>query len=180
MLESNLETKALPKSSKNKTEANILQIKDASMSSQYIPASHDFVVYVLKRKFSKRVKRLYQCLCNTTTNPKSNQSKHYYDDESDTTPNKDMVNINSESQYKTICNLINNGKLGDVPSSLFSSGCSTRTPCFKIFCSISKFYAHLRIHLNDKPFQCPIPGCTMRFTQKGNMFQHLERIHLVF
>ena len=36
-------------------------------------------------------------------------------------------------------------------------------PCMKVFKSIDKLYAHLLVHTNDYPYECPIDGCKKRF-----------------
>lgn len=85
-----------------------------------------------------------------------------------------MSNFNRE--YKQISKLIEEGEFGEVPSHLFSS--EGRVPCDKLFSSLGKFFAHLRIHTNEKPFVCPVLKCGMGFNQKGNMKLHYERVHL--
>ena len=35
--------------------------------------------------------------------------------------------------------------------------------CLKTFTSLEKFYSHLRVHTNEKPFPCSIKGCNMSF-----------------
>ena len=64
-------------------------------------------------------------------------------------------------QYETINKLVSKGLLGDLSTSLFDK--VNRKPCNKVFCSLSKFYAHLRVHSNEKPFVCPFDGCSLTF-----------------
>lgn len=88
-----------------------------------------------------------------------------------------------ETSYETIEQIIRNGMLEDLPLSLF--GASTdeddapqeNNQCMKVFTSLSKLYAHLRIHTKEKPFVCPHPGCEMTFNQKGNLKQHFALAH---
>lgn len=62
--------------------------------------------------------------------------------------------------------LIANNKVPGLPLELFQKDYEA---CGKVFSSLSKFYAHVRIHCNEKPFKCPIPLCGLSFNQKGNM-----------
>ena len=61
-----------------------------------------------------------------------------------------------------------------LPERLFADNRST---CCKIFPSVSKFFSHLRIHSNEMPFVCPIASCRYSFHQKGNLQQHMDRVH---
>ena len=70
------------------------------------------------------------------------------------------------NEYAVIKRLIEDGQLADAPVNLFADG---RHSCNKVFSSLSKFYAHLRIHCNEKPFTCPVAGCGLGFSQKGNL-----------
>ncbi|KAI9101217.1 hypothetical protein DFS34DRAFT_578440, partial [Phlyctochytrium arcticum] len=36
---------------------------------------------------------------------------------------------------------------------------------------------HVKIHSGEKPFSCPLPGCTSRFSRHDNMLQHY-RAHM--
>ena len=40
---------------------NLLYIKDSDLTTQFIPSCQDFIVYIMKKKTTMRVKRLYQC-----------------------------------------------------------------------------------------------------------------------
>ena len=50
--------------------------------------------------------------------------------------------------------------------------------CEKVFTTKEKLFAHLRVHTNEKPFQCHVKGCNMTFSQKGNLKQHVIRMHM--
>ena len=83
-----------------------------------------------------------------------------------------------KNEYEVIKRLIEEHQLTDVPVNLFADERRTST-CNKVFSSVSKFFAHLRIHCNEKPYMCPVAGCGLGFSQKGNLRQHLERVHLI-
>jgi hypothetical protein len=36
--------------------------------------------------------------------------------------------------------------------------------CSRVVSTLSKFFAHLRCHTQDKPYKCPEDGCGMSFT----------------
>ena len=73
--------------------------------------------------------------------------------------------------------MIKHGIIKDIPISFFEGeGGSSKNHCsqldnssndnhicHKVFTSLSKFYAHLRIHTNEKPFVCPVENCEMSF-----------------
>jgi hypothetical protein len=46
--------------------------------------------------------------------------------------------------------------------------------CSRVVSTLSKYFAHLRCHTQDKPYECQEVGCGMRFTQQGNLQKHLE------
>lgn len=46
--------------------------------------------------------------------------------------------------------------------------------CGKNFRKWHNFFDHLRIHTNERPYTCPLPGCTFSFTQRANLNKHVE------
>ena len=65
--------------------------------------------------------------------------------------------VDTTNEYSTIKKLIEAGMIDDdVRADLFKE---SRTSCNKVFSSISKFYSHLRIHCEEKPFVCPVSHC---------------------
>ncbi|EKM58822.1 uncharacterized protein PHACADRAFT_112932 [Phanerochaete carnosa HHB-10118-sp] len=46
--------------------------------------------------------------------------------------------------------------------------------CHKRFLRPSSLRAHLVVHTGDRPYPCPYPGCTKRFTSKSNMKRHRQ------
>ena len=71
--------------------------------------------------------------------------------------------------------MVLNGHFENVPHDLFDAQDEQR--CGKVFMNLSKLYAHLRVHSSERPFACSFPNCLMSFSQKGNLHQHLERVH---
>ncbi|KAJ3149798.1 transcriptional repressor [Geranomyces variabilis] len=49
--------------------------------------------------------------------------------------------------------------------------------CYKTFTTAGHLVRHVKSHSGEKPFSCPISGCTARFTRHDNMMQH-HRLHL--
>ena len=75
--------------------------------------------------------------------------------------------IDNSTEYSTLKKLIETGMIADdVPTELFKE---SRASCNKVFSSISKFYSHLRIHCEERPYVCPMPHCGQGFNQKGNL-----------
>ena len=145
----------------------MVYLKKIQITDQHVPNCSDFVVYLFKKESGMRVMRLYQCRCDLQMFPL--QQGHYYDDK--------VLNVRgaSHNEYRNLQKLIkNNERFRSVPQKLFSS---TRTPCNKVFGSLHKLYAHLRIHSNEKPFICPVNLCSMGFNQRGNMQQHIDKVH---
>lgn len=48
-------------------------------------------------------------------------------------------------------------------------------PCGHIFRDFYKFFNHLRTHVHEKLFHCPI--CRKPFSHKGNLTRHVKTIH---
>jgi hypothetical protein len=46
--------------------------------------------------------------------------------------------------------------------------------CKKQFRKRCNFFDHLRIHTNEKPFVCDIPGCGKSFSQSANLQKHID------
>ncbi|KAI8801023.1 hypothetical protein BJ742DRAFT_685475, partial [Cladochytrium replicatum] len=46
--------------------------------------------------------------------------------------------------------------------------------CGKAFSTSGHLSRHERTHTNIKPFACPIPNCTSRFSRHDNMRQHFR------
>lgn len=118
-----------------------------------MPNSHDFVVYVLKKSKNMRVLRLYECRCDL-------HQSHY-----ESVLKKD----NSKNGYKekigqenlTIMRMIKGQKIKDMPLELFSED---KRRCKKVYSNLTKFYAHLRTHTKEKPFECPLDTCRIAFS----------------
>lgn len=53
----------------------------------------------------------------------------------------------------------------------------THEHCGKVFRKWHNFFDHLRIHTNERPYSCTIPGCNMKFTQRANLNKHMD-IHM--
>lgn len=70
--------------------------------------------------------------------------------------------------------MIESGIVHDIPHEHFENQDDL---CLKTFSSLSKFYSHLRIHTQEKPYACHYPDCKMRFNQKGNLNQHINLVH---
>ncbi|KAI9206013.1 uncharacterized protein BJ171DRAFT_422371, partial [Polychytrium aggregatum] len=51
---------------------------------------------------------------------------------------------------------------------------STWAGCGKSFSTSGHLSRHTRIHLNIKPFCCPFPDCSSRFSRQDNMRQHYK------
>lgn len=60
------------------------------------------------------------------------------------------------SNDAVIKSMIESGVLQNVPLSLLEN---PERQCLKTFSSLSKFYSHLRIHTNEKPYVCHYKGC---------------------
>ena len=73
---------------------------------------------------------------------------------------KDLEKGNDFNDYNIIKRLIETGQIIDIPHELFTD---SRNSCNKIFSNLSKFYAHLRIHCDEKPFLCQVYGCGQGF-----------------
>ena len=137
---------------------SLLYLRDLDMSTHQVPNCKEFVVYIFKKSKSMRVLRQYQCRCDVRDPAKFSNLQFDNLDQQEQVP---------ANENKTIKKLIENGSVPDVPLELFSD---ERVACGKVFGSLSKFYAHLRIHSNEKPFVCPVDGCGVDFNQKGNMY----------
>ncbi len=46
--------------------------------------------------------------------------------------------------------------------------------CGKLFRKWHNLFDHLRVHTREKPFECPVEGCLMKFNQVSNQKKHLD------
>ena len=171
---------------------NLLFMKVPDVANQHVPNCHDFVIYIFKKNSSMRVKRYYQCRCDVSGAEDDGENR---DGSREDTQQHPLFQAHPETRrikppcpspsapktpdFHNALQLAKTGKLGCVPAILFSTE-NNRKACGKLFSSLSKFFAHLRVHSNEKPFVCPVEGCDADFNQKGNMLQHVERIHPKF
>ncbi len=44
--------------------------------------------------------------------------------------------------------------------------------CNKVFKKWQNVLDHLRMHTNERPFQCTFPDCGAAFTQRANLYKH--------
>lgn len=105
-------------------------------------------MYLFKRDDNPLILKYYQCLC------KQGQGLEAYEKD-DKNMQKSKVNTN-KNKFKVIRRLIEQGNLNDLPHHLFADDYKA---CGKIFNTLTKFYAHLRLHSNEKPYVCPVPNC---------------------
>jgi hypothetical protein len=49
--------------------------------------------------------------------------------------------------------------------------------CAKVVCRTSYLKAHMRLHTRERPFECSMRGCAMRFRWKSNLTRHLRTAH---
>ena len=99
-------------------------------------------MYLVKKEKNQRILRLYQCKCDLKKFPKEVKGAKVVEEETSTV-----------NKYQTAKALIERGMFKDMPLKLFAD---ERKSCNMVFCSMSKFFAHLRIHIDEKPFVCPI------------------------
>jgi len=132
------------------THKSNIVLKGVDLSCQHVPNSSDFVVYHFKSDDSGRILRFYQCRCDTSKYQIWPMGTNQTSQDKEQLPN----------EYQTVRKLIKHGMLPSVPSDIFSNSHSS---CNKVFRTLSKFYAHLRIHCNEKPYVCPVPECRLGF-----------------
>ena len=138
---------------------------------EHVPSSNDFIVYQIKKNYKMKVFRYYQCRC-TVSKKKSASSQAI------NSPPKPSAHVEPPNipiiEDPFMRQLIQAGVIQDIPLSMLDNN---ENQCLKTFSSLSKFYSHLRIHTNEKPYVCQYPGCKMRFNQKGNLQQHITLVH---
>ena len=172
----------------------------SNTNESYIPSSDQFCgteVYEYNTKdFEKHEDQILQIIMeeedpeiidpgNNNSNEQENIAEEsitfFQGDESKTFEEKDQLNDDHKMDYSN--QDASNKQINNNEGSAMSGGSSppksgyTCPICGKSFKHSSNMIVHRKKHGNPKPFDCTIPGCNKKFSNKMNRNDHIKTIH---